>query len=70
MNRDEHLSWCKKRALEYVNRGDGKNAIASMISDLSKHPETSSSAGLGAMLAFAIDSKDMPAVRSWVEGFN
>ncbi len=40
MNRAEHLEWCKKRALEYVNNGDLQNAYASMAFDLNKHPET------------------------------
>jgi len=29
MTRDEHLEWCKKRAREYLARGDAANAIAS-----------------------------------------
>lgn len=40
MTRDEHMSWCKARALEYCVRGELKDALMSMISDLGKHPET------------------------------
>jgi hypothetical protein len=40
VTRDEHLAWCKKRALEYVDAGDLTNAVASMGSDLKKHPDT------------------------------
>ena len=40
MTRDEHLAWCKKRALEYVDDWDVRSAICSMMSDLQKHPET------------------------------
>lgn len=40
MNREEHLKWAKDRALEYVEKGDLKNAWASMVSDLGKHEET------------------------------
>src|SRR5713226_8470617 len=39
MTRDEHVEWCKKRAREYLDKGDLENAIASMISDMNKHPE-------------------------------
>jgi hypothetical protein len=39
MNRSEHLEWCKKRALEYCDRGDAENALFSMLSDLGEHPE-------------------------------
>ena len=70
MSRSEHLAWAKKRALEYVERGDGVQAMASMISDLGKHPELASSGELGAMLMFATDAKDMHAVRYFIEGFN
>jgi hypothetical protein len=37
---DEHLAWCKKRALECVGAGDFTNAVANMGSDLKKHPDT------------------------------
>lgn len=38
--REQHLAWCKERALAYVDRGDLVNALASFTSDMSKHPET------------------------------
>ena len=34
--RAEHLAWCKKRALEYVDAGDLLQAYTSMASDLGK----------------------------------
>lgn len=37
MDRAQHLAWAKARALEYVERGDLTNAIASLVSDLGKH---------------------------------
>lgn len=40
MNRQEHLQFCKDRALEYLDRGDLNNAATSMMSDMKKHPET------------------------------
>jgi hypothetical protein len=52
MTRAEHLSWCKQRAIEYVDNGDLPQAFASMSSDLRKHPETArhSAIELGMML--------------------
>jgi hypothetical protein len=44
--REEHMKWCKQRALEYVDRGDLSQALASMTSDLGKHPETENHAGI------------------------
>jgi hypothetical protein len=72
MDRAEHLQWCKDRALEYADRGDVANAMASMGSDLSKHPETEGHGGmtLFAMLAIA-GQLDRPAeLRKFIEGFN
>jgi hypothetical protein len=37
--RAEHMKWAKDRALEYADQGDTGNAIASLMSDLGKHPE-------------------------------
>lgn len=38
--REEHLLWCKNRALELVDAGDVQGAFASFVSDVSKHSET------------------------------
>lgn len=71
----EHLAWCKERALEYVDRGDLQDAVASMGSDLGKHPETAFRPGspvLGALMVIAIIdvvNHDTQAVRRWIEGF-
>lgn len=40
--RIEHLAWAKARALEYVELGELRHALNSLISDLRKHPETES----------------------------
>lgn len=42
--REEHLAWCKQRALEYIDRGQINEGLTSMMSDMSKHPETISPA--------------------------
>jgi hypothetical protein len=36
MTRDEHLAECKRRAREYLDMGDVKNGVTSMLSDLSE----------------------------------
>jgi hypothetical protein len=53
MSRADHLAWCKQRALEYLDAGDRTNAIASMISDLRKHPELEDHAGIFLFLTSA-----------------
>ena len=71
MDRQEHLDWCKKRALEYLNRGDVSNAIASMMSDLNKHPETeSSNTSLGMLGIMYASNNDVDGARRWITGFN
>lgn len=70
--RAEHMAWCKQRALEYIDRGDVHQGIASMLSDLGKHPETQDHAGirLGALLMMAGHLDDPAEARKFIEGFN
>ncbi len=72
MNRDEHLQWCKDRAMEYAKTGDTTNAIASMLSDLRKHPETENHPGsrLMASLMFAGLLSTRQEVEKFINGFN
>ena len=69
MDRKEHLAWCKQRALEYVEAGDATNAVASMLSDMSKHPETKLDPMFG-MMGLMEAQRGPESVRRWVEGFN
>jgi hypothetical protein len=69
MTRAEHLKWCKERALEYVNQGDMNNALASMTSDLGKHPETRSSVQVCVMLGIR-ETANAERMRKFIEGFN
>jgi len=72
MNRTEHLEWCKKRALEYCDKGDAMEGLISMFSDLSKHPETANHSaikiGTQLMLIGALNHPE--AARHFIEGFN
>jgi hypothetical protein len=40
VNAQEHFRWAVDRAMEYVEMGDGTNALNSLISDLRKHERT------------------------------
>lgn len=70
--RAEHLNWCKKRALEYVDNGDMANALVSMMSDLGKHTEAAGHAGiqLGMGLSMAGQLDTPKAMRKYIDGFN
>ena len=72
MTREDHLGWCKRRALDYVENGDFIQAFSSMVSDLSKHPETENHVGieLGMMLLMTSNLDDKEKMRHFIEGFN
>jgi len=70
--REQHLEWCKRRALEYVDSGDLNQALASMGSDLGKHEETRNHAGikLGMMMLMSGQLSTPDKMRKFIEGFN
>jgi hypothetical protein len=73
MTRSEHLQWCKDRALKYVESGDLNEAVTSMLSDLSKHPETSAaSGGILAQLGMfeLMINPTRQSITRYIEGFN
>ncbi len=72
MTREEHLAWCKKRAHEYLDRGDIPSAVVSMANDLRMHPETEKHAGinLGMKLLFSGNLSDPRTARRFINGFN
>jgi hypothetical protein len=71
MTREEHLAWCKKRALEYIDHGQCREGITSMMSDMRKHPETKSDAldalALGLMINGSLDS--IHEAREFINGY-
>lgn len=71
MTRSEHLAWCKQRALEYLDKGDCANAVASIMSDMNKHPETKIDNPFLNMLGMqAAASGDRLATKRYIDGFN
>jgi len=73
MTRDEHLKWCKERAYQEINfSGRGNDGIISMMSDLSKHPETANHSGIKLATMFMMMGKFDSAdeARKFIEGFN
>ena len=72
MTREKHLTWCKQRALEYVNAGDIGGGLASMFSDLRKHDETQDHPAimLGAMLMMSGHLSTEEQAKDFIDGFN
>ena len=71
MTREEHMAWCKQRALAYLP-DDPMQALTSMMSDLDTHPETRSHTGHKLTIALMMLGKlRTPAeARKHIEGFN
>lgn len=71
MTRAEHLAWAKERALRYVDEGDLAGGLASMGSDLRKHPELVRSAAPELMMIglLSVAAGDAAGVRRFIEGF-
>lgn len=68
--REQHMVWCKERALEYLDKGDVQNAVASMMSDLEKHPDTAVKSPALAMLGIMAAQGSEAEARRYIEGFN
>ena len=72
--RQEHLQFCKERAMEYVNRGELLEGVTSMMSDINKHPETADKGGvlaaLGLMACQQAQAGDRAGVVRYIQGFN
>lgn len=71
-SRENHLNWCKQRAMEYVNAGDLKNAFASFQSDMGSHPETQDHLVLemGTMLLIGGHLSTASQMEDWIMGTN
>jgi hypothetical protein len=72
MTREEHLQWCKDRAMEYVEREDYSSAIASMGTDLNLHPQTRDHAGiqLGVALLMIGKLNTYEEALEFIQGFH
>jgi len=73
MTRAEHLDWTKQRALaELDGEGGVTGALASINSDLLKHPELANhnAIQLGMMLAMNGHLDTPQQMREWIDGFH
>ncbi len=69
MTRDEHIAWAKRRAHEYLAAGDVANAVASMISDMNKHPECRVGQHLVMLGLLAARDHDFVLAQQFIDGF-
>jgi predicted YcjX-like family ATPase len=69
-SRVEHLAWCKKRALEYLEPGrfySVENAGASLVSDLNKHSQTRGHPAIKRCFTLLATGADADQMRSFIE---
>ena len=66
---EDHMIWCKERALDEVKKGALSAAWASMASNLRKHPETAEQPRDVMIMGMTVSSHGADAVRRWREGF-
>ncbi len=71
ITRQEHMDWCKRRALAYLPDAPDQ-ALVSMLSDLGKHDETREHPAikLTMMLMIGGHLRTANQVRRHIEGFN
>jgi hypothetical protein len=69
IGRDEHLAWARRRAHEYLDAGDVRNAVQSMMSDVQKHDETLFTAADVARGLSVIMANDRDLARQFINGF-
>ncbi len=68
--RTDHIAWVKERALAELDAGSRVNAIASVTSDMRKHPDTEEhpAVELMMMLAMAGHLDSDRQAREFIEG--
>lgn len=67
--REMHLLWCRTRALEYLGLAQLQQAYSSMVSDLTKHPETHPNKHQREEGLRLVVAGDRAGVRDWIEDF-
>jgi hypothetical protein len=67
MTRVEHIEWCKRRAYKYLERGMHDQAVASMLYDMSTHPECNISPLMSRLGDVAAKSNKREVVSVFIE---
>lgn len=73
MTREEHLKWCKERAIQEMDYyNDPSKGLVSMMSDLRKHPETAGHSGILLCTAMMMTGqlKTRQDAVNFINGFN
>jgi len=70
--KQDHLAWCKERALDVLKSGDIPGAYTSMVSDLQSEPSTQNHPaimlGMNLMMAGHLDTAEK--MEKFINDFN
>jgi hypothetical protein len=68
-SREEHVEWCKARAMEYYNEGDMQSAVTSMVSDMDKREDTKINSALVMLSMTYLLHGSLSDIKRWIQGF-
>jgi hypothetical protein len=67
--RDKYVERCKQRALDYLDRDDLRNAVASFVSSMNARPDCELPHHLAALGVLLLMREDALGWRTLIEGF-
>ena len=70
MTREQYIERSKERARSLISVGRIREAVASMMMDMRKHPNCEVPHEIHAIGIFAAAAGDAAVVRAYIEGFN
>jgi hypothetical protein len=68
--REQYIEWSKERALALLSVGRIREAVASMMMDVLKHPNCEVPHEIHAIGILAAAAGDVAWARAYIEGFN
>ncbi|WP_439374412.1 hypothetical protein ACRQ5Q_28365 [Bradyrhizobium sp. PMVTL-01] len=68
MPRDKYVERCKQRALDHLDRGDLKNAVASLVGNMNARPDCELPCYLAALGALLLTANDASGWKTLIEG--
>ena len=68
MPRDKYVERCKQRALDHLERGDLRNAVASFVGNMNARPDCELPSYLGTLGALLLTANDAFGWRTLIEG--
>ena len=71
VSREEYLEWAKKRAYEFIERGEIRKGLDSFYSDMEKHSELRKHPflSIGAQIVLGGGLKSKEEVEDFIQGF-